>query len=161
MPESHFIKVAVCNFIKKESQTQVFFCEFYYLYHLKHQLLNFSFFSSNFLMFNCSLGSCFCRTCLVIVIIQIHFDSHKVCTYVCYWISPHLVFFIQLMSWCKRKKNQENSSQCFTLGLGKTPILEPYFYCLDNVFLIQKTFFILYSICLKWLWLDTLIYSGK
>ena len=38
------------------------------------------------------------------------FDSYKVCSYVCYWISPLLVSFCESMSWwCKRKKKRENS----------------------------------------------------
>ena len=50
------------------------------------------------------------------------FDSYTFCTYVCHWINHHLVFFSESMSWHKKEKQQENSSEFFTLDLGKALI---------------------------------------
>ena len=69
-----------------------------------------------------SLGLCFCANGRVITIMQINFDSYTVRTYVCHWISRHLVLFLESMSWQKKEKKRENSSYFFTLGFGKTLI---------------------------------------
>ena len=57
----------------------------------------------------------------MITMIQIYFDSYAFCTSLSL-ISCHLVFFFESISWCKREKKQENSSECFTYGLEKTLI---------------------------------------
>ena len=90
------------------------------------RLLDFSFFLLTVPMFIywsfSSPSLCFCPTCQVIMIIQIYFDSYTFCTYVCHWINHHLVFFSESMSWHKKEKQQENSSEFFTLDLGKALI---------------------------------------
>ena len=114
-----------CNFIKKETPTQVFPCKFCNIFESTSLMLQFEtpnywvslsfFILSQYLLFCTSFGSCFCPTYLVIMIIQIHFLYLRLSVNK----SPPVFFFNRVLI---KEKKQENSSECFPLSLGETLI---------------------------------------
>ena len=104
------------NFIKKETPTQVFSCDFYkiFLEHLFYRTFPGTWSIALAWITNFFSFSFFELThCL--------FDSYKVLYFKFVdWISCHLVFLFGLINWCKKEKKRENASECFTHGLGKT-----------------------------------------
>ena len=124
-----YVSEQAWNFIKKETPAQAYSCDFYeiflehlYHYYFNHQFLEFFFLLTHLMCIYWSFGSlciCFCSTYQVITIIQIILTLTKFELYVC-WLNKLPVLFFESMNWCKKEKKHENSSECFTHGLGKT-----------------------------------------